>query len=95
MALNPNIGVSHNKAFTNNVSSKGDIEEAAIKFEQLFIKKMLSSSRSTLPGDHLLGSNDQRKIMLDMQDDAIANELAASKSFGIAKLLIQQAQLGN
>jgi len=68
-------------------------EKAAIKFEQYFIKSMLDNAKRTLPGDGLIGQNDQRNLMLDMQNQAIAEQLATSKSFGIADLLIQQANL--
>jgi Rod binding domain-containing protein len=69
-----------------------DTEQAAINFEQYFIKKLLDNAKRTLPGDQILGQNEQRDLMIDMQNQAISKELASSKSFGIADLLIQQAK---
>lgn len=70
-----------------------NVEKAAVQFEQYFIKKMLDNAQNSMPGDHMLGNNEQRKIMVGLKNQAISEELAASKKFGIADLLIQQTKL--
>ena len=77
----------------NTAPVKQNMEQAAVKFEQYFINKMLENSQSAMPGDGILGDNEQRRIMQGLQNQAISEQLAASKSFGIADLLIQQAKL--
>lgn len=88
-----NINVaSHQPAQSVSLSSK-KMEQAAIKFEQFFIKSMLDNAQQSMPGDGMLGDNEQRRLMQGLQNQAISEQLATSKSFGIADLLIQQAKL--
>jgi flagellar protein FlgJ len=90
----PNVIHSFNQSsLVKPLNVVNKTEEAAIKFEQFFIKSMLDNAKRTLPGDGLIGQNEQRDMMMDMQNQAIAEHLATSKSFGIADLLIQQANM--
>tara|TARA_B100002049_G_scaffold229110_1_gene204372 strand:+ start:117584 stop:117862 length:279 start_codon:yes stop_codon:yes gene_type:complete len=88
-AIDPSI----TKHMTPATNSSQKMEQAAVKFEQFFIKNMLDNAQNSMPGDGLLGDNEQRRLMQGLHNQAISEQLATSKSFGIADLLIQQAKL--
>lgn len=67
-------------------------EQAAVRFEGLFISQMLQQMRksaSEIAGeDGLL--RPQRNDMLDYADTLVADQLASQRAFGIANTLLQQ-----
>lgn len=69
------------------------LEQAAVQFEALFLRSMLSQMRKAadvLAADDNPFNSKQQRLMRDFYDDTLASSLASQRSSGIADLLIQQ-----
>ncbi|WP_233268436.1 rod-binding protein [Pantoea sp. BAV 3049] len=69
------------------------LEQAAEKFEAMFLRQMLQAMRKSsdvLTGENGLFSSRESRTVRDFYDDALAQSLASQRSTGIASLLIQQ-----
>lgn len=67
-------------------------EQAAVRFEGLFISQMLQQMRksaSEIAGEDGLFQQ-RRNDMLDYADTLVADQLASQRAFGIANTLLQQ-----
>lgn len=71
-------------------NKQNKLEQAAVGFEESFVKLLLDTSKKSSVGDGLFGDNKQREAMIDMQNQLMAKHLAASKSFGFADLISNQ-----
>jgi flagellar protein FlgJ len=69
------------------------IEQAAVKFEGMFITQMLREMRKTtreMSGSDSVFNNPIDSDMLDIADNAVADALAGQKAFGIANAILHQ-----
>jgi flagellar protein FlgJ len=70
-----------------------NLEQAAEKFEAMFLRTMLSEMRKgtdAFAGENGMFSSREARNLRDFYDDALAHELASQRSTGIANVLIQQ-----
>ncbi|EJL87160.1 rod-binding protein [Pantoea sp. BIGb0393] len=70
-----------------------NLEQAAEKFEAMFLRTMLSEMRKgtdAFAGEDGMFSSREARNLRDFYDDALAHELASQRSTGIANVLIQQ-----
>lgn len=68
-------------------------EEAALKFEGMFIQQMLKSMRQgagPLNGDEGFLRQDPDDPLLGLADQLLADNLAGQRAFGIADMLLRQ-----
>lgn len=79
----------------HNTSSEDEaaLQQAAEKFEAIFVRMMLKSMRQA--SDVLADKNspmnsEYMKFYRDMHDQQIANDLASSRGMGLAELIVQQ-----
>lgn len=69
--------------------------KAAQGFESYFVDEMLKEMRKTVPKDELFGDGaDEEDIFQDMSDQAVADSMAKTGSFGIANMLYSQLSKG-
>ncbi len=69
------------------------LEKIAPKFESMMLQQMLKNMRAASLGDDALGG-EQTAFYQDMFDQQISEQLAASKGFGVADMLIRQLKVG-
>jgi Rod binding domain-containing protein len=68
-----------------------DLKKAAQGFESYFVDQMLKEMRKSIPKDELLGDSDhQQEIFQDMSDQAVADSVSKSGSFGIGDMLYKE-----
>ena len=73
--------------------ARARVEDAAQRFEGLFIHQMLKTMRQageSLAGDEALFRRDTDNPLLALADQLVADQLAGQKAFGIADLLTRQ-----
>jgi Rod binding domain-containing protein len=73
----------------------GNVQQARLMqacrdFEAIFLTQLLKSMRATVPKDGLLGESREQQFYHEMQDEEMANHLAASGGTGIAEALYRQ-----
>lgn len=79
----PTGGVSND---TSRLASKDNLEAAGQRFEAIFTSMMLKSMRAAKLGDGLFDSKAQEQFR-DMQDDKLAQSMAAHAPMGIGKAM--------
>ena len=62
---------------------------AAQAFEAVFLRQMIGSMRQASLGEDVLGSSATDQFR-SMSDDRLADQMASTGGFGIAKMLIKQ-----
>lgn len=70
-----------------------NLEQAAEKFEAMFLRTMLSEMRKgtdAFAGENGMFSSREARNLRDFYDDALAHQLASQRSTGIANVLIKQ-----
>lgn len=70
-----------------------NLEQAAEKFEAMFLRTMLSEMRKgtdAFVGENGMFSSREARNLRDFYDDALAQDLASQRSTGIANVLIKQ-----
>ena len=65
------------------------LNEAAERFEALFLAQMLKSARAAKLSEDILG-NDASETYYTMMDNQLAEKLSQAGNFGIAEALIRQ-----
>jgi flagellar protein FlgJ len=65
------------------------LNEAADRFEALFLSQMLKSARAAKLSEDVLG-NDATETYYAMMDNELAEKLSKAGNFGIAEALIRQ-----
>ncbi len=66
------------------------LAKAAQDFEALFIGTMLKQMRKSVTGDSpLFGGSQESKMYQEMMDDATAQQMSRTGSFGFARLLVK------
>ena len=65
------------------------LKGAATAFEAVFLRQMIGSMRQASLGDDLLGSSATDQFR-EMSDAKVADSMAESGSFGIARMLLTQ-----
>lgn len=65
------------------------LKKAAQAFEAVFLRQMIGSMRQASLGDDIFGSSAADQFR-DMSDARLADNMAETGGFGIAKLLIEQ-----
>lgn len=73
--------------------ARARVEDAAQRFEGLFIHQMLKTMRQageSLAGDEALFRRNTDNPLLGLADQLVADQLAGQKAFGIADLLTRQ-----
>ncbi|RYE00695.1 MAG: rod-binding protein [Sphingomonadales bacterium] len=81
----PGGGVSND---TSRLASKENLEAAGQRFEAIFVGMMLKSMRAAKLGDGLFDSKAQEQFR-DMQDDKLAQSMAAHAPIGIGKAMTE------
>jgi flagellar protein FlgJ len=72
---------------TSRLASKENLEKAGARFEAIFIGMMLRSMRQAKLGEGLFDSNASEQFR-DLQDDRLAETMAAHAPIGIGKAMI-------
>lgn len=80
----PITGISSD---TSRLGSRANLEQAGEKFEAVFISMMLKSMRQTKLGDGLFDSKNSDTFR-DMQDQRVAESMAAHQPIGIGKAMV-------
>ena len=80
--------ISSNKTKKLNSNDTG-LNEAAERFEALFLAQMLKSARAAKLSEDVLG-NDATETYYAMMDNELAEKLSKAGNFGIAEALIRQ-----
>jgi flagellar protein FlgJ len=78
---------------TPDAATRRQAEEAAVKFESLFILQMLRQMRSTtraLADENSFLNARENEDMLDLADGFVADAMAAQRAFGIADVILRQ-----
>jgi flagellar protein FlgJ len=81
----PGGGVSTD---TSRLASKENLEAAGKRFEAIFVGMMLKSMRAAKLGEGLFDSKAQEQFR-DMQDDKLAQSMAAHAPIGIGKAMTE------
>ena len=74
-------------------AQRSKAEQAAIKFEGMFINLMLKQMRSSaheIAGDDGLFQHKNNNSLLDLTDTMLADTMAGQRAFGIADAILQQ-----
>jgi Rod binding domain-containing protein len=67
------------------------LKKATQQFESYFVDEMLKEMRKTIPEDTLLGDSDhQQEIFQDMSDQAVADSVSKTGSFGLAAMMYKE-----
>lgn len=82
----PLVGSASAPTDTSRLGTKSNLDEAAAKFEAIFITTMLRSARAAKLGDGLFDS-DAVEQFRDMQDVNVAETMARHMPLGIGKAL--------
>jgi len=69
---------------------KAKLKKAAVEFEAIFIRQLLKTMRSTVPGDGIFGRGVTGEIYAGMMDYAVAEKVARRGTLGIADALYRQ-----
>lgn len=72
-----------------NTDEKGALKLAAQQFESLFLSMMLKSMRDASPKGGLF-DNEQTEMYTGLLDHQLAQQIAATKGFGFADLMVKQ-----
>lgn len=80
----PTGGVSQD---TSRLGSKKNLEAAGQRFEAIFVGMMLKSMRQAKLGDGLFDSKAEDQFR-DMQDEQLAQSMAAHAPMGIGKAMV-------
>lgn len=80
----PTTGISTD---TSRLGSRANLEQAGEKFESVFITMMLKSMRQAKLGDGLFDSKNSDTFR-DMQDQRVAESMAAHQPIGIGKAMV-------
>lgn len=80
----PTTGISTD---TRRLGSRANLEQAGEKFEAVFINMMLKSMRQAKLGDGLFDSKNSDTFR-DMQDQRVAESMAAHQPIGIGKAMV-------
>ncbi|MES2986747.1 MAG: rod-binding protein [Pseudomonadota bacterium] len=80
----PSSGVSD----TSRLASKDNLDAAGKRFEAIFVGMMLKSMRQANLGDGLFDSKASQQFR-DMQDDKLAQSMAANTPLGIGKAMTE------
>ena len=72
--------------------AKGDaqMQKIAQDFEAVFIRMLLKQMRKTVPESELMGNDAGTKMYREMLDNALAEEMAESGTFGISQAIYEQ-----
>jgi len=93
MRLEPKSVEQFQKLHQTMRSPRGELSalrKACRDFEAIFVKQLLSSSRSGTPGEAMFGPDVASDIMWDMQDQSLAESVAASRGLGLGRILEEQ-----
>jgi peptidoglycan hydrolase FlgJ len=82
-APTPTTGISTD---TSRLSSHANLKQAGEKFESVFVNMMLKSMRQAKLGDGLFDSKNSDTFR-DMQDQRVAESMAAHQPIGIGKAM--------
>ena len=80
--------ISSNKTKNLNANDTS-LNEAAERFEALFLSQMLKSARAAKLSEDVLGNN-ATETYYAMMDNELAEKLSKAGNFGIAEALIRQ-----
>ena len=81
---------AHAAAKTEYAKKSDKLQKTTQDFEAVFIGLMLKQMRKSVSGENaLLGSSSEAKIYQDMMDDATAQRMSKTGTFGLAKVLLK------
>ena len=69
---------------------RAELSKAAQGFEAIFIRQLLKTMRSSVPGGGMYGGGVSGDIYADMVDNALAESMAERSRFGIADILVRE-----
>ena len=84
--LGPIAGAGGISTDTSRLASKENLDAAGKRFEAIFVNMMLKSMRTAKLGDGLFDSKAQAQFR-DMQDQQLAESMAAHAPIGIGKAM--------
>lgn len=70
-------------------ADQATLKKAAVQFEAVFLRQLISSMRSSTLGDDILGSDASNQFR-DMADSRTADAMAEKGAIGIADMLLKQ-----
>lgn len=71
-------------------AKKAKLRKAAEGFEAIFVRQLLKTMRSTVPGNSLYGSGATGDMYADMVESSLADAMSKQGKFGIADTLYSQ-----
>ncbi|SCK17645.1 rod-binding protein [Vogesella sp. LIG4] len=81
-----------------NPAYRKQVQDAAVKFEGMFVKQLLHQMRQSneaFSDKDSIFSNQRDRDMLDFADGQVADSLASQRAFGIADLIVKQLLPGS
>jgi len=66
------------------------LRKVAVSFEAIFIRQLLKTMRSTVPGGTMFGSGAAGEMYADIAEAAVADAMAKEERFGIADVLYRR-----
>ena len=76
-----------------NPAYRKQVQEAAVKFEGMFVRQMLQQMRQSnaaFSDEDSIFNNRREREMLNFADEQVADSLATQRAFGIADMIIRQ-----
>lgn len=74
----------------NTPQDQAKLRKTCQEMEAIFLNMMLTTMRSTVPKNNLLGDNSKTDIMKSMLDTEMTKQMAYSGGIGLADLLYKQ-----
>jgi Rod binding domain-containing protein len=85
-----NIRISHE----TDCEEDRKLRKACQDFEAIFLHKLISQMRKTVPKSNLFGSRREEETWLDLADAELSTNISQAKSLGIGDLLYIQLSKG-
>ncbi len=83
------IGPSAASAQTPSAAEQEELKKAAQAFEAVFLRQMIGSMRQASLGNEIFG-NSATDQFRELSDARLADEMAETEGFGIARMLLAQ-----
>ena len=84
------LPLSHEESVRDSDVEKIRLRKVAGSFEAIFIRQLLKTMRSTVPGGTMFGSGAAGEVYADIAEAAVAEAMAKDELFGIADVLYRR-----
>ena len=77
----------------NSPDNDKKLKGACKDFEAIFVNMMLKQMRKTVTENDLFGNTREEKMFREMLDEKLAEEIAQSKTLGVAQMMYNQIKI--